>query len=81
MKKSTGDIVNVYIEVYSKTPEGDICLIGNEDHQMTMDEDEQFVGICYVATKDKKTKIDFPLSHESRANDQQEDRILERFQK
>ena len=81
MKKSTGDIVNVYIEVYSKTPEGDICLIGNEDHQMTMDEDEQFIGICYVATKDKKIKIDLPLSHESRENDPKEDRILERFQK
>ena len=81
MKKFTGEIVNVYIEVYSKTPEGDICLIGNEDHQMTMDEDEQFIGICYVATKDKKIKIDLPLSHESRENDHKEDRILERFQK
>ena len=48
----------VTISGVDESSEGDIGLFAHEEHQLTLNEDEQFVGICFVYTGSKPTFID-----------------------
>ena len=48
----------VTISGVEESSEGDIGLFAHEEHQLTLHEDEQFVGICFVYTGSKPLQID-----------------------
>ena len=38
----------ITIEEIHESPEGDILPFANEEHQLILDDNEQFLGICMV---------------------------------
>ena len=48
----------VTITGIEESPEGDIRQFACEEHQLILNEDEQFVGICMVYTGSKPLQID-----------------------
>ena len=38
----------ITIEQINESPEGDILPFANEEHQLILDDNEQFLGICMV---------------------------------
>ena len=48
----------ITVEGFEESPEGDIRQFAYEEHQLILDQGEQFVGICYVYTGSKPKEID-----------------------
>jgi F0F1-type ATP synthase alpha subunit len=48
----------ITISGVDESPEGDIRQFACEEHQLILNEDEQFVGICMVYTGSKPLQID-----------------------
>ena len=48
----------ISVDGFEETPEGDIRQFACEEHQLILNEDEQFVGICMVYTGSEPLKID-----------------------
>jgi F0F1-type ATP synthase alpha subunit len=48
----------ITISGVDESSEGDIGLFAHEEHQLILNEDEQFVGICFVYTGSKPLQID-----------------------
>jgi hypothetical protein len=48
----------ISVEGFEESPEGDIRQFACEEHQLILNEDEQFVGICMVYTGSKPHQID-----------------------
>ena len=48
----------ITVEGFEDSPEGDIRQFAYEEHQLILNEDEQFVGICMVYTGSKPLQID-----------------------
>jgi hypothetical protein len=48
----------ISVEGFEESPEGDIRQFACEEHQLILNEDEQFVGICMVYTGSKPLQID-----------------------
>ena len=48
----------ISVDAFEETPEGDIRQFACEEHQLILDQGEQFVGICMVYTGSKPKEID-----------------------
>ena len=51
--------ITITISGIEESPEGDIRPFACEEHQLILNEEEQFVGICMVYTGSEPLKIDF----------------------
>lgn len=48
----------VSVEGFEETPEGDVRQFACEEHQLILNEDEQFLGVCMLYDGTEPLKID-----------------------
>ena len=48
----------VSVEGFEETPEGDVRQFACEEHQLILNEDEQFYGVCMLYKGTEPLKID-----------------------
>lgn len=48
----------ITVEGFEDSPEGDIRQFAYEEHQLILDKEEQFIGICMVYTGSEPLQID-----------------------